>query len=159
MAEVGLRTGLVPSEPDQLAVVVAVLVDGAPGERAVGELGAHGYECDDALYLLTSEAWVERVLDGTRLTVDFVVAAETDAVPDPDGSGVVRLLSVSGDVDPVEYGRVADETIVVLGDKGDSLDEAIATLTADGEWQLVFGPRDTSAEAEAEDEAEDDPPA
>ena len=131
MAEVGLRTGLVPGEPDQVAVVVAVLVDGVPGERAVGELGARGYESDDALYILTSDAWVERDLDGTRLTVDFVV---------PE-----KLLRVTGEVDPAEYARASDVTIVVLGDNGDSLDEAIATLIADGEWPLVFGTADAPA--------------
>ncbi|GAA3926937.1 hypothetical protein GCM10023085_05340 [Actinomadura viridis] len=115
MAELWLRTGLNPDDPDALVLAVVVNQDGTPGERAAARLGSHGYEGDGCFTLVQTDGWAEHRLDGEVLTVDIVASPavlealgigtagfpERSAV-DPDA---VRLLRVSAQVVPADHER------------------------------------------------------
>ncbi|MGW7097337.1 hypothetical protein [Streptomyces sp. NPDC054874] len=75
MAEAVLCDGLDPDDPDDPdAVTVVVVVSDVADhhERAAARLGSYGYEGENCLYLVQTDGWAERRLDGELLTVDIV---------------------------------------------------------------------------------------
>lgn len=128
-------------------VVVVTDPAGSVAERALAYLGSSAYESDDAWYVLQTDAWVERSLDGDCLTLDFVAyppcldgfEGQMDhfvsrSLIDPDA---IRLLRVVAQVDPVAYSQAAPETLLMLGA---SATDALAALANGEDEPLVFAP-------------------
>ncbi|MFF8771784.1 hypothetical protein [Kitasatospora sp. NPDC015120] len=147
MARLHVHSGINPDDPD--APVVALLVDpgGPPGERAVARLDRYGHEGDGAFYLLPTDGWAERTLDGDRLTVTVAaypftlkqLGADPEAFPErsdtvPEAALVLRAVTV---VDPGTYARADDATAVFTAGPGLALDEVLAGEDA---WPLVLAP-------------------
>jgi len=137
-----------PNHPDARFQVV-VVIDPAVSveERALAYLGSSAHEGDAAWYVLQTDAWVERRLDGDCLTLDVLAYApcldgfegQMDPVVsrssiDPDA---IRLLRVVGQVDPDAYSQAAPETLVMMGT---SAAEALAALANGDDEPLVFAP-------------------
>lgn len=138
-----------PDHPDARFQVAVVIDPTASVEaRALAYLGSSSYESDNAWYVLQSDAWVERRLDGDRLTLDFVAYSrcldgfeeQTDqfVARSSIDQEAIRLLRIVGQVDPVAYSQAAPETLLVFDTS--SFVDALAAL-ADGEGDpLVFAP-------------------
>ena len=71
MARMHWVEGADHERPDVAEPVLLASADGPPGERAVVRLGEVGHEGDDVLYVLGTDAWVERTFDGTTLRVSI----------------------------------------------------------------------------------------
>jgi len=137
-----------PDHPDARFQVVVVIDPAASvEERALAYLGSSAYEGDDAWYVLQTDAWVERRLDGDCLTLDVLAyppcldgfEGQMDPVVsqssiDPDA---IRLLRVVGQVDPDAYSQAAPETLVMMGA---SATDALAALANGEDEPLVFAP-------------------
>lgn len=72
MAEALLCDGLDPDYPDAMTLVVVVSEVADHHERAAARLASYGYEGENCLYLVQTDGWAERRLDGELLTVDIV---------------------------------------------------------------------------------------
>ena len=138
----------VADHPDARFQVVVVIDPAASvEERALAYLGSSAYESEDAWYVLQTDAWVERRLDGDCLTLDFVAYAtgldgfegpmDRFVSRSPIDSDAIRLLRVVGQVDPVAYARAAPETLVTMGA---STTDALAALANGEDDPLVFAP-------------------
>jgi hypothetical protein len=128
MAEAWLCSGVDPDTPDGVVLVVVVDPEGDQGERAVSRLGLSAYEGDTAFHLARTDGWAERRLDGDTLTVDVV-----------DG-GAARLLRVTATVDPAEYARAAEVTVVWEAPSGTPAEQVIAALRDQADLPLVLAP-------------------
>jgi hypothetical protein len=128
MAEAWLCSGVDPDTPDGVVLVVVVDPEGDHGERAVSRLGLSAYEGDTGFHLARTDGWAERRLDGDRLTVDVV-----------DGEAA-RLLRVTATVDPAEYARAAEVTVVWEAPSGTPAEQVIAALRDQADLPLVLAP-------------------
>ncbi|MEU4120199.1 hypothetical protein AB0F71_37580 [Kitasatospora sp. NPDC028055] len=168
MARLYVRSDLDPSDREAHVAVLVVDPDGTPGERALDRLGAYCYEGDGAFFLLPTDGWAERTLDGDRLTVTIAVypyALEQVRVDpadfplrsalDPDAAVVL-----SAEVDlPAEVAarsarsarsaRLSEATAVFTGAAGVPLE---ALLASGEDWPMVLadGPAEEEREAERE---------
>ncbi|MFD5466017.1 hypothetical protein ACFWIQ_24760 [Kitasatospora sp. NPDC127059] len=144
MARLYVRAGLDPSDPGAQVAVLVVDPDGAPGERALDRLGSYCYEGDGAFFLLPTDGWAERGLDGDRLAVSIAVypyALEqvgADPADFPDRSAVdpdaAVVLSAEAAL-PVPPGRLSEATAVFTGAPGVPLDDL---LGAEDDWPMVL---------------------
>ncbi|MEV6478089.1 hypothetical protein [Streptomyces sp. NPDC051657] len=151
MAEAVLCDGLDPDDPDAVTLVVVVAEQADHQERAVARLGAYGYEGEDCLYLVRTDGWAERRLDGELLTVDIVAypallkGLEEDGERFPERSSAdpaaVRLLRVEARVDPAAYARAAEVTLVLTAPAGSPAEEAVALVRSGEDRPLVVAPR------------------
>jgi hypothetical protein len=147
-ADTWLRTGVDPQAPDAPLLVVVIDPAAGPGERAVRNLLDHGYEGDGAFYLLPTDAWVERQLDGTTLTVRIVAPTdqldeldiEDAGFAEPEPGDTVLLERVTT-VDPALYARTGPGTMVFASRRGTSPAEVVAAIHAADDWPLILGPR------------------
>lgn len=143
-----------PDAPDSRVVVVLIDPTASVEEHAVEHLGSSSYESNDAWYVLQSDAWVERHLDGGCLTLDFVAHSHClQAFPWQSGPFVarsivdpsaIRLLRVIAQVDPIAFAQASPETWVVVGA---SFAEAAAALAEGDLDPLVFAPSPTARQA------------
>ncbi|MFF2074826.1 hypothetical protein ACFVXG_08710 [Kitasatospora sp. NPDC058162] len=144
MARLYVRSDLDPSDRDAHVAVLVVDPDGTPGERALDRLGSYCYEGDGAFFLLPTDGWAERTLDGGRLTVSIAVypyALEQVRVDpadfpvrsavDPDAA-VVLTAEAAVPAPPV---RFSEATAVFTGAPGTPLD---ALLAAGEDWPMVL---------------------
>lgn len=151
MAEAALCEGLDPDYPDATTVVVVVSDVADHHERAAARLGSYGYEGENCLYLVQTDGWAERRLDGELLTVDIVAhpallrGLEVDrerftarSVGDP---AVLRLLRVEARVDPGAYGRASELTLVLTVPAGTPAGQAVERVRTGEDWPLVLTPR------------------
>ncbi|MGW6289592.1 hypothetical protein [Streptomyces sp. NPDC055107] len=151
MAEVVLCEGLDPDYPDATTVVVVVSDVAGHHERAAARLGSYGYEGENCLYLVQTDGWAERRLNGELLTVDIVAhpallrGLEVDrerftarSVGDP---AVLRLLRVEARVDPEAYGRASELTLVLTVPAGTPAGQAVERVRTGEDWPLVLTPR------------------
>ncbi|MFI8435643.1 hypothetical protein ACIGJO_18200 [Streptomyces sp. NPDC079020] len=151
MAELVLCTGLDPDDPDSVTPVVIVAEGSTPAEDAVTRLGAYGYEGDDCLYIVQTDGWAERRLEGELLTVDIVAypavlkGLETDADLFPERSAAdpeaLRLLRVSARVSPGTYARATDITAVLTAPAGTPAEEVVDEARSGESWPLILAPR------------------
>ncbi|WP_098008383.1 hypothetical protein [Streptomyces sp. sk226] len=150
MAETLLCTGLNPDDPDAETVVVVVSEVPDDHERAAARLAACGYEGDGCFYLVQTDGWAERRLDGDVLTVDIVAhpvllrGLEVDRAKFTARSSyapsVLRLLRVEARVDPAAYARASEETVLVTAPPGTPAEDAVALVRSGEEWPLVLTP-------------------
>ncbi|WP_034092158.1 hypothetical protein [Streptacidiphilus albus] len=156
MADAWLCSGINPDAPEDVHLVVAVDPAGPVGERAVAGVAVWGAEVDGAVYILQTDAWVERALRGDRLTVDVMAyprllsyadaeAADFPERPltDPDA---VRLLRVVTTVDPVAYGQAGEETVVLDVPAGSSAAEVVAAIQSGEDWPTIYAPAPTGVD-------------
>ncbi|MBC6463286.1 hypothetical protein [Actinomadura sp. HBU206391] len=116
----------------------------------MSRFGAHAYEGDRAFYVVQTDAWVERRLDGDTLTVDVVAHSAVlkrlgiEPAGFADRSRVdpyaVRLLRVVSAVDPALYARVPETTIVFAAPSGGPADKVVAALNAEADWPVIYAP-------------------
>jgi hypothetical protein len=150
VAQVWLRSGVDPDAPDEVVLMVVVDPAGTPGERAVARLADYGYEGDGALYLVRTDGWVERRLDGRTLVIDVVAypalleGADLAGAGFPERSQVdpqaVRLLRLTTVVDPVEYAHAPEATAVLSAPAGSTPDGILAAVRAGDAWPVIYGP-------------------
>ncbi|MFD7748868.1 hypothetical protein ACFV2V_22700 [Streptomyces sp. NPDC059698] len=150
MAGILLCTGLDPDDPDAETVVVVVAEAPDHHERAAARLATCGYEGDGCFYLVQTDGWAERRLDGDLLTVDIVAhpallrGLEVDRAKFTARSSyaphVLRLLRVEARVDPAAYARAPEETLLLTVPAGASAEEAVALVRSGEEWPLVLAP-------------------
>ncbi|WP_406450112.1 hypothetical protein OG782_11990 [Streptomyces sp. NBC_00876] len=148
MAELVLCTGLDPDDPDAVTLVVTVAEGRAADEDAVAGLGRYGYEGDGCLYLVQTDGWAERRLDGETLTVDIVAhpavlkGLETAADLFPGRSAAdpeaLRLLRVSAQVSPAAYARATEITAVLTAPAGTPAEQIVAQARSGGNWPLIL---------------------
>ena len=132
------------TEPQLLLILDA---PDAPGEQAVVALGDHGYEGDNALYVVATDGWVEQELGGDRLT-SYVVAypregTAIDAFTERSelDADARRLLRVTSPVDPEAYARLGDAVLIWFAEAGDSDERVIDAINEVEEWPLVLSRR------------------
>ncbi|MEU0356600.1 hypothetical protein [Streptomyces cyaneofuscatus] len=149
MAEALLCAGLDPDDPDSTTLVVVVAEEGHH-ERAVAGLVPYGYEGDGCLYLVRTDGWAERRLEGRRLIVDIVAypalleGLDGGAERFPERSdadpAALRLLRVRASVDPDAYERASEVTLVLTAPAGTPAEEAVALVRSGEDWPLVVAP-------------------
>ncbi|MCP2098198.1 hypothetical protein LV78_006189 [Actinosynnema pretiosum] len=145
--ELLLRNGINPEDPDAPVLLVIIDPERSPGERAVCLLGNHGYERDNALYLVPTDGWAERALDGGSLVVDLVAyplvlgGYDLDlglfTEPAAQDADAVRLLRVTGEVDATE---LPEATVVVAVSEGATVDDVVEELRSGELWPVVLAP-------------------
>ncbi|MEU3056941.1 hypothetical protein [Streptomyces griseus] len=150
MAEALLCTGLDPDDPDAETLVVVVSDVPDHHERAAARLASYGYEGDGCLYLVQTDGWAERRLEGDLLTVDIVAhpallrGLEADrerfSAPSSADPAALRLLRVETRVDPAAYGRASGATLVLTAPAGTPAEEAVALVRSGEDWPLVLTP-------------------
>jgi hypothetical protein len=142
MAEVVLRAGLNPADPQAVQLAVVIDPEGSAGERAVFAIGSYCYLDEDVEvgYVLQTDAWADRHLENGELTVDFMVypreaASHHDSIDEatfpersPHDPDALRVLRVTG---TTTHDTLPDVTLVYTT----PLDQ----LTED-DWPLVFAP-------------------
>lgn len=151
MAEALLCDGLDPDCPDAMTLVVVVSEVADHHERAAARLASYGYEGENCLYLVQTDGWAERRLDGELLTVDIVahpallrgleVDRERFTARSSGDPAALRLLRVAARVDPVAYGRASELTLVLTVPAGTPAEQAVAAVRAGEDWPLVLTPR------------------
>lgn len=151
MAEAVLCDGLDPDDPDALTLVVVVSDVADHHERAAARLATYGYEGEDCLYLVQTDGWAERRLEGELLTVDIVahpallrgleVDRERFTARSAGDPAALRLLRVEARVDPAAYGRASDVTLVLNAPAGTPAEQAVALVRSGEDWPLVLTPR------------------
>ncbi|MFF5211175.1 hypothetical protein [Streptosporangium sp. NPDC000396] len=154
MPDIFFCPGADPVDRNVLTLVLRVDPQGTPAERAVYALGMSAYEGDRVFYVLPTDAWAERRLEGDTLTVDIMTytswlgelvagvadPADFDPLPGPN-PGECVLLRRSATVDPVEYAR-ADGATLVFGAPADMpVEQVIAAMYAEEDWPIILGPR------------------
>lgn len=156
MADLLVWPGVNPADPGGVVVVLVVDPQGDAAEQIVAEIGAWGYEGDAALFIVPSDAWIERRVDGRTLTVDVYVyeyllgqlnvdltAYPVRALVDPRA---VRVLSFSKDVDVELHAEADAATAVFSTPSGTSADEVIAAIADEEDWPMIFNPPPTAEE-------------
>jgi hypothetical protein len=141
MAEVALRTGLDPNDPERVVLAVAVDPDGSVGERAVAVMGDYCFPDEEAGvgHILATDAFVECRLDSGVVTVDFLLypspARSDERINEADFPErstheplAIRVLRVTGTTTRDE---LPDETLVYL--------TPLDALTEEDE-PLIFAP-------------------
>lgn len=150
MAELWLRRGVSPEDPQELVLAIVVDPDGGSADRAALQLWSGAYDGDGVSYLVRTDGWAERSLVGDELTVDLVVypnvlrqlgvdeAAFGERSPiEPEA---VRLLRVSAKVDVDEYQQVAMPTVVLPASPGTTSEQLLAMI-GDGDVEpLILAP-------------------
>ncbi|MFJ7249614.1 hypothetical protein ACIQWA_33960 [Kitasatospora sp. NPDC098652] len=162
MARLYVRSDLDPSDREAHVAVLVVDPDGTPGERALDRLGAYCYEGDGAFFLLPTDGWAERSLDGDRLTVTIAVypyaleQVRVDpadfplrSVLDPDAAVVLSAEVVLPTEVAARSARLSEATAVFTGAAGVPLE---ALLASGEDWPMVLA--DGPAEEEGEGERE-----
>jgi hypothetical protein len=148
VANAMLRSGLNPDEPDRTYLVVVVDPSGQPGDRAVSQHFDSAYEGDGAFHVLQSYGWVERHLDGDVLTVDVVthpaVLKDLDLSSFHGRSSVdaeaIRLVRTTVVVDPAEYARAPELTLVLSAPASASPDDIASILYNGEDWPHIYAP-------------------
>ncbi|MFB8104380.1 MULTISPECIES: hypothetical protein [unclassified Streptomyces] len=150
MAEALLCAGLDPDDPDCTTLVVVVTEEEGHQERAVAGLVPYGYEGDGCLYLVRTDGWAERRLEGRQLTVDIVAypalldGPEGGAERFPERSdadpAALRLLRVRACVEPDAYERASEVTLVLTAPAGTPAEEAVALVRSGEDRPLVVAP-------------------
>lgn len=142
MAEVVLRAGVNPDDPEAVLLAVVIDPEGSAGERAVASVGNYCYvdEEDRVAYILQTDAWADRHLENGVLTVDILAypsvqkdyldSVDETTFPDrsPRDPDALRILRVTG---TTTHTTLPDETLVYLA----PLDQL-----SEDDWPLVFAP-------------------
>lgn len=141
MAEVALRDGLDPKDPERVVLAVAIDPHGSTGERAVAVMGDYCFPDEEAGvgHILATDAFAECHLDGGVVTVDIMLypspARSDERINEADFPErstreplAIRVLRVTGTTTQDE---LPDETLVYMT----PLDE----LTEEDE-PLIFAP-------------------
>jgi hypothetical protein len=121
-----------------------------PWNKVVRYLSGFGYETDRALDVAETDAWVERHLVGSTLTVDLVTYPDiiegADVDPDTFNQPSVRdpsarvVLRVSAEVDCTQYSQVEEHgTFLWWASEDIQLDQIKQEIADEVEWPLVFG--------------------
>ncbi|MEV0676450.1 hypothetical protein AB0I60_07990 [Actinosynnema sp. NPDC050436] len=147
MAQIQVRPGVNPDEPEVPVVVVLIDPEGPPGERAVNDLSSYCYEGDGVLYLAQTDGWAESALAGDRLTVDVVAhptaLEQVDVDPGlfPGRSATdpaaVIVLRVETRVDPGVFARAEPGAAVFALGPDETLEDALADEEA---WPILIAP-------------------
>jgi hypothetical protein len=149
MAQVALRNGLDPKDPDRVVLAVSIDPHGSPGERAVVVMSDYCFPDEDAgvAHILATDAFAECRLEDGVVTVDIMLFPsparsderinETDF---PERSAreplALRVLTVSG---PTTHDELPDETLVYL--------TPLEELTEEDE-PLIFAPAPDAAHSD-----------
>ena len=150
MAELWLRRGVNPEDPQDLVLAIVVDPEGGPADRAVRQLWSHAYDGDGVAHLVRTDGWAEQSLVGDVLTVDLVVYPSVLRALGIDEAGfderssiepqAVRLLRVSAVVDVAEYQRTPLLAVVLDAPAGTGTEQMLAMI-GDGEVSpLVLAP-------------------
>ena len=149
MANVWVRSGFDPDAPDDVHVIVAVDPDGtAEEERAMSRVMSGAHEGDGAFYVLQTDAWMERALEGDTLVLDVVaypvVLQGVDLAGVPERSRVdpdaIRVLRAATTVDPEVFARAQDVTVVVEVPPGTGIDDIVAGISDEAVTPVIFAP-------------------
>ncbi|MEV0646984.1 hypothetical protein AB0I28_17135 [Phytomonospora sp. NPDC050363] len=137
-----------PSDPGGVDVVLVIDPDHDRPQETVARLGAWGYEGDGCLYIVGTDAWVERTLVGNRLTAAVYVydtllkQLKLDLTEFPHrsaaDSGAVLVLSVTATVDPELYAEAGDGTAVFSAEAGVTDEQVVEAIQNEEEWPMIF---------------------
>ncbi|CCH30112.1 hypothetical protein ABZ816_41280 [Actinosynnema sp. NPDC047251] len=147
MAQIQVRSGVNPDEPEVPVVVVVIDPEGPPAEQVLNNLSSYCYEGDGVLYFAQTDGWAESALAGDRLTVDIVAhpAALKQVDVDPERFPVrsatdpeaVVVLRVETRVDPQVFARAEPGAAVFALGPDETLEDALADEES---WPIVVAP-------------------
>lgn len=151
MPQLWITRGLNPDVPDGLGVLVRFdPAEETPAAIILDHLADYAYDGDYRFYILATDAFIERRLEGSTLTLDLVTypskieRAGVDPTlfqqPAVQDASAVRILRAAFEVDPAEYAEAAEETYLWLSAEDASLEQIKEAIADEEDLPLVFAP-------------------
>jgi hypothetical protein len=120
-----------------------------PSGAVLHQISLYGYETGQALDIVETDAWVERQLDGSTLTISIAtyprIIEETginistfpeQSKRDPNANIVLR---VTADVNPIDYAKAGEATFHWWATDGTPLEQIKQEIADEINWPMVFG--------------------
>lgn len=121
MAELRWIVGGDRERPTDPEIALLVSADGPPAERAAVRLGDVGYEGDEVLYVIATDAWTERDLAGGEVTLSLHARDTTlerlglvAGAFETSAPGARLLVSATLAATPAQLEALNDEATLVI---------------------------------------------